>query len=79
MTPETSLLLEVWETVKGQIHEREQDAIAQEIIECFDNNVSMEDWGSIAYTCDETLKNALNSYFEEDDEDDDDDDFNEYD
>jgi hypothetical protein len=73
MTPELTLLLEVWETVKPHVAAKERLHLAESLVRSIDDNLHFdEDADVMKEIGDRALRTALLTYFDVDDEDDED-------
>lgn len=75
MSPEVSLLNEVWEIVRNQINKKERVEIAESILRTFDEHVDIEDIDVYKNEFDGVMKTAIVSVYSEEDDDDEDDDW----
>ena len=75
MSPEVSLLNEVWEIVREQINKKERVAIAEAILRTFEEHVDIEDIDVYKNEFDGVMKTAIISVYEDEDEDEEDDDW----
>ena len=76
MSPEVSLLGEVWDSVKTHIPRKERLLAAETIVRLFDDHIDISDVESYVNEYDSVLKTAVVSHFdlllEDEDEDEDD-------
>lgn len=75
MSPEISLLGELWDTVKPHISQKEQVEVAEAFLRLFDEHVGLDDIDAYKHEFDPSLKAAIVSYYEDYDSDDDDDEY----
>jgi hypothetical protein len=76
MSPEVSLLGEVWDSVKSHIPRKERLGVAETVVRLFDDHVDISDVDDHINEYDSVLKTAVVSHFdlllEDDDEDEED-------
>ena len=75
MSPEVSLLYDVWDSIKTYIPKKERLHVAEELVRTFEDNVDISEVEEHVNTFDSVLKAAVISHFEigladADDEDD---------
>lgn len=73
MSLESSLLGEVWDTVKPYVPKKEQVEVAENLLRLFDDAVGLDELEVYKHEFDSTLKAAVVAYQGEDEQDDDDD------
>jgi len=75
MSLETSLLGDVWDTVKPYIPKKEQMEVAESLLRLFDDAVGLDDLETFKHEFDATLKAAMVAHLGDQDDDDDDDEY----
>lgn len=72
MSPEVSLLNEVWEIVRDHINKKDRVEVAEAILRTFDEHVDVDDIEVYKNEFDGVMKTAIVSVYDEVDDDDDD-------
>jgi hypothetical protein len=75
MSPEVSLMLELWERFKGYVPAKERPAFAEEVLTLFEDHVDVSDVEVYKNEFDTHMKAAIVSHFDEEIEEDDDEDW----
>ena len=70
MSPEVSLLQEVWQIVKNHIHIKERTETAEALLEAFEDHLDMEELELYANEFDKSMKTAFMRRVEEEEYDD---------
>tara|TARA_B100000809_G_C15043414_1_gene496409 strand:- start:105 stop:341 length:237 start_codon:yes stop_codon:yes gene_type:complete len=78
MSPEVSLLHEVWDSIRSHIAIKERLHEAERLLKLFEDHIDMDDLEINAHEFDKFMKAAIVSYYDEWDDDDDDDDYSDY-
>jgi hypothetical protein len=73
MSPEVSLLLELWENFKTYIPTKERAVFAEEMLSLFEDHVDISDIEVYKNEFDKSMKAAIVSHFSEEEEDDEED------
>lgn len=73
MSPEVSLLLELWENFKTYIPVKERGVFAEEMLSQFEDHVDISDIEIYKNEFDKHMKAAIISHFQDEDDGDDDD------
>lgn len=71
MSPEVSLLSEVWQMVKNHIHTKERLDVAEDMLRIFDEHVDLSDLEVYKNEFDRNMKAAILAHYGEDDPEDD--------
>jgi hypothetical protein len=64
MSPEVSLLYDVWDSIKTYIPKKERLHVAEELVRTFEDNVDISEVEEHVNTFDSVLKAAVVSHFE---------------
>lgn len=70
MSPEVSLLLELWENFKTYIPTKERGVFADEMLSLFEDHVDIDDIEVYKNEFDKHMKAAIIAHFQEEDGDD---------
>lgn len=73
MSPEVSLLNEVWEIVRGHVNKKDRLEVADAILQRFEDHVDIDDIEVYKNEFDSAMKAAIVSLYDDVEDDDDDD------